>query len=84
MKYKTKIVSIGNSKGVRIPKALLEEANMVGDVVLSYEANQIVISSAQRVREGWEVSFAKSPQDDDHDLQAFRDIDIVGEETDWD
>lgn len=84
MKYKTKIVSIGNSKGVRIPKALLEEANMVGDVVLSYEANHIVISNVKQVRDGWEASFAKTPQDDDRDLQAFRDMGYADETTDWD
>lgn len=84
MKYKTKIVTIGNSKGVRIPKAMLEEANMVGDVVISCEANHIVISNAKQVRDGWEASFARSPQNEDHDLQAFREIDLVGEETDWD
>lgn len=84
MRYKTKIVTIGNSKGVRIPKAMLEKANMVGDVVLLYEANQIVISNTKQVRDGWEASFAKSSQDEDLDLKAFRDIDLVDEETDWD
>jgi antitoxin MazE len=50
---KARIVAIGNSQGVRIPKPLLEQAGLAGDVELRAEAGQIVIASARRPRAGW-------------------------------
>jgi antitoxin MazE len=50
---KARIVAIGNSQGVRIPKPLLEQAGLAGDVELRAEAGQIVIASARRSRAGW-------------------------------
>lgn len=50
---RTKIVRIGNSRGVRIPKPLLEEAGLEGDVELRLVDDRIVIESVRRSREGW-------------------------------
>ena len=36
---KTRIVAIGNSKGIRIPKLLLEQTGLSGDVEISAKAN---------------------------------------------
>ena len=44
---KTRIVRIGNSQGVRIPKLLLEQA----------QDYQIVIRSTKQPRQNWEVAF---------------------------
>lgn len=49
----TKIVRIGNSKGVRIPKPLLEEAGLEGDVRLSVTEDGLLIESLSEPREGW-------------------------------
>jgi antitoxin MazE len=53
---KAKIVRIGNSRGVRIPKALLEQANLGDEVELEAKDNAIVIRPARRPREGWAES----------------------------
>lgn len=53
MKSKARIVRIGNSQGVRIPKALLAEAGLPEDVELDARAGAITIRSAQPVRSGW-------------------------------
>lgn len=50
---KAKIVAIGNSHGVRIPKPLLEQAGLVGDVELHAEDGRIVIAATRRPRAGW-------------------------------
>ena len=49
---KSSIVRIGNSQGVRIPKALLEEAGISGRVKLRAEEGRIVIERASNPREG--------------------------------
>lgn len=50
---KTKIVRIGNSRGVRIPKPLLEQAGLVEDVELEVVQEGIMIRGVERPRSGW-------------------------------
>lgn len=50
---KTKIVRIGNSRGVRIPKPLLEQAGLENEVFLRVVEDRIVIEAAHRPRTGW-------------------------------
>jgi antitoxin MazE len=50
---KTKIVRIGNSRGVRIPKPLLEQAGLENEVILRVVEDGIVIESADKPRAGW-------------------------------
>lgn len=50
---KTKIVRIGNSRGVRIPKPLLEQAGLENEVRLRLVENGIVIEAVGPAREGW-------------------------------
>jgi antitoxin MazE len=54
---KARIIQIGNSKGVRLPKALLEQAHLTEEVQIEAQPNQIVIRSAHVPREGWEHAF---------------------------
>ena len=50
---KARIVPIGNSQGIRIPKPLLEQAGLVGDVELHAENGRIVIAAVRHARSGW-------------------------------
>jgi len=50
---KARIVRIGNSRGIRIPKPLLEEAGLVDEVELRVEAGALVIEAAARAWAGW-------------------------------
>lgn len=50
---RARIVAIGNSQGVRLPKPLLEQAGLEGDVELHAEAGRIVIAAPRRSRRGW-------------------------------
>jgi len=54
---KARIIQIGNSRGVRIPRALLEQAHLTEDVQLEAAPNQIIIRSAHAPREGWAAAF---------------------------
>ena len=59
MKSKARIVRVGNSRGVRIPKALLEEAGLTEDVELDARAGTITIRPANAVRAGWAEAAAR-------------------------
>jgi antitoxin MazE len=56
------IVRIGNSKGVRIPKALREQAGLDGKVTLSIERGALVIRPARKrkPREGWAEQYDRA------------------------
>lgn len=51
---KTEIIKIGNSKGVRIPKAILEQCGFNGTVNMQVEGDKLILSKpARKPREGW-------------------------------
>jgi len=50
---KARLVRIGNSRGVRLPKPVIEEAGLAEDVELQVRGNTVVISSRQTTRAGW-------------------------------
>jgi antitoxin MazE len=66
---KAKIIQIGNSRGVRLTRVLLEQAHLTDDVQIEATPNQIVIRSAHAPREGWEDAFRTMAQRGDDVLQ---------------
>ncbi len=53
MTTKTRIVRIGNSRGIRVPKVLLDQAELPDEVELHAEPGQLVIRGVRRPRTGW-------------------------------
>ena len=54
---KVNIVSIGNSKGIRIPKALLEQVHLNKEADLVVEGTKLVIRPIKEARAGWNQDF---------------------------
>ena len=50
---KTKLVPIGNSRGVRLPKPMIRDAGLADEVELRVHDGAIIITSAKNTREGW-------------------------------
>jgi antitoxin MazE len=50
---KTKLIPIGNSRGVRLPKPLIEEARLEDEVDITVRGTSIVISACKAPRQGW-------------------------------
>ena len=70
---KTRIVRIGNSQGVRIPKPLLEQSGLGEEVELEVRADEIVIRAGSRPRAGWEEAFrSMADAGDDEARRAAR------------
>lgn len=64
---RTQLIQIGNSKGVRLPKAILDQAGLTGPITLSVTENGILLSPARAVRAGWDEAakaLAASGEDD--------------------
>ena len=63
-----KLVKIGNSKGVRLPKALLIQTGMTERIEIEARGHSIILKPVKDLRAGWEASFAE-------DLAALSDED---------
>ena len=65
---KTRIIRIGNSQGVRIPKLYLEQSRLGEEVLLEVQNNEIVIRSSEPPRHGWAEAFKAMAQRGDDRL----------------
>jgi antitoxin MazE len=83
---RTRLVRIGNSQGIRIPKPVLEQVGLAGEIELTVRANSLVLSPVREARANWSSAFRAMAQrgDDslvDGDLQALSSWD--NEEWKW-
>ncbi len=53
----TKVIKIGNSRGIRIPKSILEQSRIKDEVELVIKNGSIIIKSVQNKRENWDKAF---------------------------
>jgi antitoxin MazE len=51
------IIDIGNSKGIRLTKNLLEKYDIKDKVELILEKGRIILKPVSKPRQGWEKSF---------------------------
>lgn len=51
------IINIGNSKGIRLPKIIIDEYGLVKSVELILEDDRIILKPVSKPREGWEEKF---------------------------
>ncbi|AFZ53312.1 AbrB/MazE/SpoVT family DNA-binding domain-containing protein [Cyanobacterium aponinum] len=66
----TRLVKIGNSQGVRLPKTLLEIAKIKDQIDLSIEDGTIIIRASEenKVRLNWAKSFQEMASENDDQL----------------
>ena len=62
---KPKVIKIGNSRGIRIPKSLIDESDLKSEVDLEVIDGQIIIKSICRSRESWDSAFKKMAKNND-------------------
>ena len=73
------VIKIGNSKGLRLSKSIIEEYNIKDKVELILEKEQIVLKPIAEPRKGWDKKFAEMHQNGDD----FSLIDDVFEEDNF-
>ncbi len=77
---KAKIIKIGNSQGIRIPKLLLDRVNLNGSVEIEMQEDQLVIRPVRKAREGWAEQFKLMSERGDDVLLD----DVLPTSTQWD
>jgi antitoxin MazE len=76
----TRIIKIGNSRGVRIPKAVFDQVPLGDEVQLEVQDKQVVIRPAAMPRQGWDEQFRlMAKHGDDCLLDAH-----AGPQSSWD
>ena len=77
---KAAIIRIGNSRGVRIPKPVLQQCRLEDQVEMEVRGHELVIRSAHPARCGWEEAYRRMARHGDDAL-----VDRVAESaTEWD
>jgi antitoxin MazE len=83
---KASIVRIGNSRGIRIPKAVLEQTQLKGEVELEVRDRQILIHAVTKPRHDWDRKFRIMAEKGDDKLLDSEAISLTSwdkEEWEW-
>ena len=62
------VIKIGNSKGIRLSKTLLDRYNIKDTVDLIMDKGQIILKPISNPRKGWDKAFEKMTKNGDDNL----------------
>jgi len=79
---RSRIVKIGNSQGIRIPKPLLEQSGIGEEVEIEVQDGCLVIRPVGRSRVGWEEAFAAMAAERD-DVLLDPTVETNWDEDEW-
>ena len=79
---RTKIIPIGNSQGIRIPKTIIEQCEFNNSIEMKVIDGSLVLTPVKNVREGWEESFQEMAINGDDEL-LIDDAILTVEDEDW-
>ncbi|HWK89401.1 MAG TPA: AbrB/MazE/SpoVT family DNA-binding domain-containing protein [Longimicrobium sp.] len=80
---RARVVRIGNSRGIRIPKPMLEQSGIEDEVDLEVEDGQIVIRAFRHPRAGWDAAFAEMAKRGDDELLDGAAAPSAWDEEEW-
>ena len=80
---KTTLISIGNSRGVRIPKPLIEQCGLTGEIEMDVRDRTILIHSPHQPRSEWEKAFQQMACLGDDKLLEPQPTATVWDDKDW-
>jgi antitoxin MazE len=78
------VVQIGNSKGIRLPKAIIDQCKISDKIDLEIKDNEIILHPIKnKVREGWAEKFKLMAENGDDKLAIEDSIDIDMKNWEW-
>jgi len=81
---RARVIKIGNSQGLRIPKPILEQTGIRDDVEIELGKNQIIIRPVQKARDGWDKAFKRMAEKGDDELVIDdNDVSHSWDEEEW-
>ena len=80
---KTRLIKIGNSQGLRIPKLILEQLNLSDEIELEVQEHQLIVRATSHPRAGWAEQFERMAANGDDQLLDPEPVPTEWEETEW-
>jgi len=78
------VVSIGDSKGIRIPKNILNELNIENELDMHIYNGEIILKRLERMpREGWDAAFMEMHDSGDDELILPEQLEENSFNWDW-
>jgi antitoxin MazE len=78
------VISIGNSRGIRIPQSILNQLNFNEKVEMEVRDNKLIVSCIEKKpRQGWEKAFSATDKPQRADLLIADMIDNDTLEWEW-
>lgn len=68
MMIRSKVVKIGNSRGIRIPRTVLEQAGLTDEVEMTVEGDKLIIQAFRHPRQDWEERFIEMTKHGDDQM----------------
>ena len=78
---KTKVIKIGNSKGIRIPRHILEQSGLKNEVEIEVKDKSIILKPTVKAREHWDIAFKEMAKNND---DILLEKESLGDLTSWD
>lgn len=78
-----KIIDIGNSKGIRLPQALIQQYDLENGVTVELTKEGIMLSSTHKARAGWEEQFKKATGKLTAEEKTWMDSDNQFDKEEW-
>jgi antitoxin MazE len=64
----SKVIKIGNSHGIRIPRTILEQIGLTDEIEMTVDGNTLIIHSTHHPRQGWSTHFSSMAENGDDRL----------------
>ena len=78
---KARLVRIGNSRGIRLPKAIIDQVGLEDEVELRIEEQRLIIEPAARPRAGWAEAIQAAGAEPANQLEPATSTHF--DETEW-
>lgn len=83
MVIRTRLVKIGNSQGIRIPKVMLDQLRMTDLIELEIQNDQLLVRASKTPRSDWAAAFQRMADNGDDQLLDQDSLPTSWEETEW-
>ena len=80
---KVNLVSIGNSKGIRIPRSVIKQCGFGDQIEMRVSEGMVVLAPARDARAGWDGAFEKMTAAGDDVLVVSEQLDHEWDEKEW-
>jgi antitoxin MazE len=78
------VVQVGNSRGIRLPKNILQRLNFEDKVEITIQDDELVVKSVvKKARQGWNEAFSKMSENTEDKLLLSENIDDSTFEWVW-